>query len=102
MKIIIKNERLMYSLCATFIFGMIAHAFRYFNMSFTHDSVYHLTERTLEYQLQLGRFTQYLYVPLRKIYGAPWLIGFISLVYVAIAVYLVVSLFEIKNENIIV
>lgn len=102
MERIIKNKRLMYCLVATFIFGLMAHAFRYFNMAFSHDSADHITERTFNYKLQLGRFTQYFYIPLRNIHAAPWLIGMISLIFVAIAVYLVVSLFDIENENIII
>ena len=101
---IIRNVRFMYSICSVCILGMMAHAFRYFNVMYSHDSVerVYIEEQIFSFKVGLGRFTHLIYMPLRDLYSAPWLIGCLSLFFLAITAYLLVDLFDINNNTFIV
>ena len=42
----------------TFVFGLLAHGFAYFNANFSHDALYQLTADDDLWQVSLGRFLQ--------------------------------------------
>lgn len=86
---------------STFLLGFAAHAFRYFNLSFSHDSVSVFQNDAL-WQVSLGRFLQPVYLLLRGQLSAPFLIGLFSLVWLALAICLVAALLEIKSPAAIV
>lgn len=87
---------------STFLFGLAAHAFRYFSMGFSHDSVYNICQDDAQWQISLGRFLQPAYILLRGRLCAPFLMGLFSLFWLAVAVCLVVALLEIKSPAAIV
>jgi len=81
---------------STFLFGFAAHAFRYFNLSFSHDSLM-VFQTDASWQISLGRFLQPAYLLLRGQLCAPFLIGLFSLLWLAAAIYLLVSLLGLKS-----
>ena len=86
---------LYFVFAATFLFGLCAHAYRFFNLNFSHDSLM-IWEDDWAVQIGLGRFLQPLYRMLRGDLGAPFLLGLLSLVWLALANCIVVSLLEIR------
>ena len=80
---------------ATFLCGLCAHAYRFFNLDFSHDSLM-IFEDDWSVQIGLGRFGQPLYRVLRGDLGAPFLLCLLSLVWLALANCIVVSLLEIR------
>lgn len=80
-----------------FAFGLTAHAYCYFNMTYSHDSLYSLV-RSGSYTtnpIAFGRFMQGPYLALRGAVTAPWLIGFLSLLFIALASHLTLRLFKV-------
>lgn len=81
---------------ATFLFGLCAHAYRFFNLDFSHDSLM-VFQDDGAVQIGLGRFLQPLYRMLRGDLGAPFLLCLLSLVWLSLANYIVVSLLELRS-----
>lgn len=79
-----------------FVFGLAAHAYCYFNVLYSHDSLYSVVRGGLG-GMGFGRFLQGPYLAVRGLVTAPWLIGFLSLFFLSIAVYLVLAMFECKR-----
>lgn len=92
------NKRLLV-LCIsfTFLFGLLAHAFIFFNPSLSHDSLLIDQRWDNDKQISLGRFLQPIYRMLRGPITATWLIGFLSLIYLSLAVFLIVKLLRIRS-----
>lgn len=86
---------LYFVFAATLLFGLCAHAYRFFNLDFSHDSMM-IFEDDRSIQIGLGRFLQPLYRMLRGDLGAPFLLGLLSLIWLALANYIVVSLLDIR------
>lgn len=84
-------------LCYTFLFGLAAHAFCYFNAFFSHDSLMVYQDDTL-WQISLGRFLQPVYLLVRGRIAAPFLVGLLSLTWLSAAVYLIVRLLDIRSH----
>lgn len=82
---------------STIIWGMIAHAFVYLNVEYTHDSLMVVSTDNI-WQISLGRFLQPIYRIFRGRVNAPWLIGILSLLFLAISIWLMVDLFNIRNR----
>ncbi|MBQ9792730.1 MAG: glucosyltransferase domain-containing protein [Clostridia bacterium] len=78
----------------TFIFGLMAHAFAYFNLNLSHD-VLNEYELGFHHKIRLGRFLQPLvrYV-LGEIIFLPWVDGIASLFFIACAVFLICKTFN--------
>ena len=89
---------LRFVFAATFLFGLCAHAYRFFNLDFSHDSLM-IFEDDGAVQIGLGRFLQPLYRLLRGDLGAPFLLCLLSLIWLSLANYLVVSLLEIRTPR---
>lgn len=107
LKIKLKNnrEQLKFSLVVTFIFGMICHAYMFFQDSFSHDSLNEFNADIYgnEWKIQLGRFAVPLYRMItRGNITLPWLIGVISLLWIALSVFIVIKAFDIKSRVLIV
>ena len=81
---------------ATVLFGLCAHAYRFFNLDFSHDSLM-IFEDDGAVQIGLGRFLQPLYRKLRGDLGAPFLLCLLSLIWLALANYVVISLLELRS-----
>lgn len=103
MKVLFERNKSLFLKCLiwSFVFGMLAHAYMYFNNSMTHDS---LTEfaGSHTWKMQLGR----IFVPLYQTYFRgpvilPFLIGALTILYIGIAVFLIVKLFSVKSNLLI-
>lgn len=80
---------------ATWIIGLFAHAYRFFNFLMTWDSLYNIYGAGDTYGL--GRW----FLPwaglLSSTFDMPWVNGALSLFFISAAVVLLVELFEMKN-----
>ena len=81
----------------TFVFGLLAHGFAYFNADFSHDALYQLTADDDLWQVSLGRFLQPVWRLVRGDVSAPWLLGALSLVCIALAARLVIELMGMRR-----
>lgn len=100
LKKIIKKEKkqLLTCLLFTFIIGLIAHSYMYFNNAFSHDSLSELVNNS-GWKLALGRVLIPIYLQLvRGVVTLPWLIGIISIFFVGLSVYLISKIFDIKDK----
>lgn len=88
-----------HSFLYTYLFLFAAHAYRYFNLGFTDDSVEIVQSSNKMWQIGLGRFLQPFYWELRGDIVAPYLIGMLTGLWLSIAVYLIVRLLELKRET---
>lgn len=86
------------TLLFTFIIGLIAHGYAFFNGLFSHDSLKVYPDKSeVIWHISLGRFLQEPYRICRGELAAPWLIGLLSLLWLAVAAYLIIKLLKIKT-----
>lgn len=81
---------------ATWILGLLAHAYRFFNFLPTWDSMYNFTGTGATFwsgRCFLGYFSD-----ISSKYDMPWVNGALSLFYISIAVVMLIDLFEIKER----
>lgn len=92
---------LYFSLLSVFIWGMLAHGYRFVHDSFTHDSLSEFNGLVYgnAIKFESGRFLVPLY---RNIFRTdltlPWLIGILSLVWLSLAVFLVLRAFQVRSK----
>lgn len=91
------KEKLTFAVIFTAIWGLVAHGYCYFNMSFSHDSMY-IFQNDVEWQISIGRFLHPLYFELRGHIFTPWLVGALSLLFIGLAVYFVCRLLNTENK----
>lgn len=85
---------------ATWIVGLLAHAYRFFNFLPSWDSIYNFTGVGSTYTL--GRwFLPYVGL-ISSIFDLPWVNGALSLLDISIVMILLIEMFEIKNRGLIV
>ena len=97
------EERLRFCLCLLFtlFWGLIAHAYGFLHDSFSHDVLNALVADGVEtyWKMQLGRFFAVIYRrTIRGVITMPWLIGLLSLVWIALAVYLCARLLHLRSR----
>lgn len=95
------NEKLKIILLATFSFGLFAHAFAYFNLIYNHDSLMVVSTDAL-WQISLGRYLQPLYLQMRGVINAPWLLGVVSLIFLSLTLWFMLDIFKIKSVGFII
>ncbi len=96
-----RNQKTIYlCLIATFVWGLLTHSYIFLHSSFSHDSLKEFNAEVFgnAWRIQLGR----VFVPAYRFFvrGAitlPWLIGVLSLLYISLAVFLTVKLFNIRS-----
>ena len=88
---------LAFCLFWVFVSGLVAHGYAYFNASFSHDALFQLSADDHLWQLSLGRFLQPVVRAIRGQISSPWLLGALSLLYIALAAWLIVSLLELRS-----
>jgi hypothetical protein len=98
-----KNKKYIITIFAiTFIWGIVAYGYMFFNNNFTHDSFMEsiATQEVINWKMSLGRifYAPYIYLA-RGTLILPWLIGIISLIFLSIASILVLKMFKIKDDN---
>lgn len=96
----VNKEKLKNILIYSFIFGIVAHGFMYFNSAFTHDSLYGIVGIPAidEMNISIGRFMIPLYLKVRGYVASPALIGFLGLSFIGISSYLIIDLLDMKNK----
>lgn len=85
---------------ASLVFGLAAHAYCYFNIAYSHDSLFSLV-RNGNYFLSnfsLGRFMQGAYLAIRGPIAAPWLVGICSLFFLALAAYFFLKVVNVHSN----
>lgn len=94
---------LYFSLAAVFLWGLLAHGYGFLHSSFSHDSLneFNGADGGSAWKIQLGRFVVPLYrAVFRTELTLPWLIGVLSLVWIGLAVFLVIRLFQVESKGI--
>ena len=96
-KLLYKNDK--YSFGGAILFGLIAHGFMFANKLSFHDDIGYLF--SLGQTFEIGRwFLGLINIFLRDSigrYSMPWLIGILSLFFIALSAHLVADLLEIKS-----
>lgn len=101
-----KNNKnlILSSLAFTFIWGLVAHAYMFFNNNLSHDSLAEINGELYSniWKIQAGR----IFVPVYRLLthsniALPWLIGFFALLWIGLSVFLVAKTFNIKSNPII-
>ena len=92
-----RKETLRFIFLWTFILGFVAHGFCYFNQMYSHDSLL-VYQNDDAWQITLGRFMTQFYLKLRGRFYTPSFIGTLSLLFVALSVYLIVKLLSIEKS----
>lgn len=82
----------------TVLFMFVGHAYRYMNLAYTDDSVEIIQSTDRIWQFQLGRFLQPVYWQIRGDIVVPYLIGLLSVLWLAGAIYLIVSMMDIRSK----
>lgn len=85
----------------TLAFGLVAHGYRYFNANFNHDSLSCVYEASGNSMIAFGRFMRPIYWLLRGRFALPAFGGFLSLVYLCGASYLLVTILGIQKKALI-
>ncbi|MDD3335625.1 MAG: glucosyltransferase domain-containing protein [Eubacteriales bacterium] len=87
-----------------FGFGLAAHAFSYFSLFYSHDSLIHIYVNDAEFlhEISLGRFLQPYFFRIFGRIPSPWLYGLFSLLWLTASLYLLVRLFDIRRSFTIV
>lgn len=98
-KIVLKEEW-MVGFITTWIVGLLAHAYRFFNFLPIWDSIYNFTGVGSTYTL--GRWFLGYAGLITSMFDLPWVNGAFSLFYISIVVILLTEMFEIKNKGMIV
>lgn len=85
----------------TFLWGLLAHGFTFFNTNFSHDELTLVYQRgDFDFEISIGRFMQPVYMGLfRGTLLSPWLIGALSLAMLALAVYLIIRMFDVRSTR---
>lgn len=93
-----------YCCISTFIWGMVAHAYVFFNNCLSHDwlNAFYATETEELWKVELGRFMVpiYRYI-IRDSIALPWLIGLIAMFFLSMAIYIIIRLFDVKSKVVI-
>lgn len=92
-----KSEKIKLVFFSTFLFGFLAHAYCYFNLNFSHDSVM-VVQFDGDWQITIGRWLQPYYCLLRGDLYNPFLVGAISLAYLACACYLILLILNVNHS----
>ena len=95
-----QKRLLLLSFGAVFFFGLAAHAYGFLRAGFSHDMLNALVVEPVEtyWKMQLGRPGIVLYRrTVRGLIAAPWMLGLLSLLWLSLACFLTVKLFQIRN-----
>ncbi len=81
------------------LFGLAAHGYCYFNLLYSHDSL-HIVRSIQENALQigLGRFGIPIYLQIRGYIAMPTIVGILSLCYLTVAIFGIVSLLDLNSK----
>lgn len=86
-----------YILLCTALCALAAHLYCWTNSLFSHDSLM-VVQNDWEHQIGIGRPFQQFYVALRGAIVAPWLIGMLGTLFLALANWEIIKLLRIPNR----
>lgn len=87
------------ALIATFVFGLCAHGFAFFNLNVSHDALYEFYNVVSARQkFGIGRFIEPIFRFITgEAYVLPWFAGIIGLTFVACGVYFLCKTFALRS-----
>ena len=91
-----------YSLLSALIWGLAAHAYAFFHDFFSHDALNAMVATPVEehWKIELGRFLFPLYrTIIRNSLALPWIIGLFTILWAALALYLLSRIFRLKRSR---
>lgn len=93
-----RREQFLLCLFWTFVWGLAAHAFIFFNLHYNHDSII-IADNIYSnaFDLTLGRYLSPVYKFIRGYISATWLIGMLALLYIAVSSFLICDIFDINS-----
>lgn len=93
----INIDDLKKALLYTFVFGLVAHGYVFFNTNLSHDSLA-AVHTSLTHGVTIGRYLRPLFTITRGTFVLPTLIGFLSLLFYGITAYFIIDSFGIKRK----
>lgn len=100
-----KEKKLcLFSLAATFLWGLLAHGYGIIDSNFSHDSLTEFNSVIFGNNVKImnGRFMSPIYRNFfRTDLTLPWLIGILGLLWCGLAVYMAVRMFRIENKTMV-
>lgn len=93
-----QKELLIRVFVSTLLFGLAAHAYSYFNLMYSHDSLLVYQWNDAGEMIGVGRFLVPVYMKLRGSFYPPFLVGLLSLLFLAGASYLMLRLLDIRGK----
>ncbi|MDE6108164.1 MAG: glucosyltransferase domain-containing protein [Oscillospiraceae bacterium] len=93
-----QKELLLRVFVSTLLFGLAAHAYSYFNLMYSHDSLLVYQWSDAGEMIGVGRFLVPVYMQIRGSFYPPFLVGLLSLVFLGGAAYLMLRLLNIKSK----
>ncbi len=102
-----ERKRFLSALVSVFAWGLFAHGYCFANLTLSYDSlneffifdpVYYYSGSVIEWKIALGRFLEPVYqLIFRGAVATPWIAGILSLIWLSISVWLVLTIFHISN-----
>ncbi len=96
-----EKKRIITAIAAVFIWGLVAHAYGFLNLTLSHDSLaeFYASGSDIRHRIALGRFM----VPIYQFifHGritTPWLNGILSLCWLSVSVWLTASIFSVEDK----
>ncbi len=96
-----KYNTLIKCIIFTFIIGMLAHSYMYFNNAISNDSLNEFItwDNVRHFKTETGRGLVVFYLKyIRGMITVPYLVGILSLIYISISLYLISKIFDIKSD----
>ena len=90
------NQRFKISCIATVVMCFAAHAYSYFNATFLHDRTRYFMTPVFNGALRGKWLANYIDVLTNFAY-LPWLCGMLSMIFLAVSVYLIVKILDVKK-----
>lgn len=98
--ILLRKKMIIFCFVAVFFWGFFAHAYGFLHNNLSHDVLNAFTATRTEeiWKIELGRFLVPVYRLIRGPVSLPWLVGLLGLMWTAIALFLVVEIFDISSR----
>lgn len=94
------RKHLFWAFCSTLFWGVFAHTYGFSHSNFSHDSLneFNAADGWHVWKIQLGRFGIPIYRNIfRSDLTVPWLIGVMSLLWLALTVFVIVRMFQLEQ-----
>lgn len=97
----VSQQRWFFSALGVFVFSMAANGFAYFNYYPQHDSINHSLYFAGTWEVSLGRFLLPVWGTVFGDITAPWMIGFLSMITLTCATFLITDLFQLNSWHLV-